>query len=73
MLEELPLAYMSLSWDKRHVISAKNKHQISCKFEILSTLSAHKMCCCATRIEVAIVDEVFHDLPQMYKYVWKSF
>ena len=32
-----------------NVIPAINKHQISCKFEILNTLSAHEMCCCAER------------------------
>ena len=48
-LEELMVAYIWVSYGTQHVISANNKHQISCKFEILSTLSAQEMCCCATR------------------------
>ena len=48
-LEELPVAYIWVSYGTQHVISANNKHQISCKFEILSTLSAQEICCCATR------------------------
>ena len=39
----------SYLWGTQHVISANNKHQISCKYEILSTLSPQEMCCCATR------------------------
>ena len=48
-LEGLPLAYMSLLWVTGMSFLPNSRHQISCKFEILSTLSAQEMCCCATR------------------------
>ena len=50
-LEELPVSSLLIwaSYGTQHVISTNNQHQISCKFEILSTLLEHEMCCCATR------------------------
>ena len=50
-LEELPVSSLLIwaSYGTQHVISTNNQHQISCKFEILSTLLEHEMCCCVTR------------------------
>ena len=50
-----------------HVITVNNNHHISCKFEVLSTLSAHEMCYAMLQGEVSPANEVIHNLPRMYK------